>query len=682
MTKNEKNQQRGEIVQKFTKDDKQLESKLPRSFDNTVNDKDKICNNGPDEKPQDNLKQNEEDYVGYSIMLNNDNGGPAIPVYTPHNNHSRSSTALCMEKIHFAPLIRNEEVKHRKSFQDKDIPIFDIIAKQDKSNQNASPYQKSEDNLKKTLKSFMTQFAKMKTTKHTLDTQFTEEKKYIKYKTWKIPKNVRISDPKLEEVMSQDSISSLPVSTESVSQRESVKSPGEPLFSTPSKKILVKKKSRNTEKKESKPQSFYYFDPKVESKLLSKEDFMAAKVRILSLKKESKNRRARLELKRLQLEEKIKKEELEELQNKIEEERIKYDNRHKIEHIQNRIIKRKHEKEKYQEYLKIERLKKRTNSVKTPLYKKIEEDFEKNVILPEIHEKQQKLQEYKKFKNRQPSLASLKSHQEEHKKLLQKFQKELTQQRDYKKKYPSIKVPRPAFLHQEPIKSSPTMTPSLKTSKNVVMKIPKKKPKPVQEKQIKGFKIYKVDRVISMTELNKKIKKDKSKSEKQCKTLVLPPWNSNKDKQCTKPPKVPIKMPVLKLKKSRNVSDNLKKKTEDDFNKKKKIAINKNIDFLKEMREKRKNKKCNSEQRSLNSSYKAYYNWDHEIKKASNRENLKRVMIQAQELEDRAKKKEMIIYQNKKLHSSNPTEPLKVNDMLIHSIKAKMKILDQLNESK
>lgn len=131
------------------------------------------------------------------------------------------------------------------------------------------------------------------------------------------------------------------------------------------------------------------------------------------------------------------------------------------------------------------------------------------------------------------------------------------------------------------------------------------------------------------------------KSPSQSKTLSLPPWNSNKPLSDL-PPKPSIKLPVLRMKKVKiPTSITATKSSESVLLHKKKAAIQSQLDFMKQLREKRK-ARCKSEQRSSESSFKShyfikdYYNWDKEIKNAKDKGNFKRILIQAQELEDRA----------------------------------------------
>jgi hypothetical protein len=63
------------------------------------------------------------------------------------------------------------------------------------------------------------------------------------------------------------------------------------------------------------PRSFYYFDPKIENKLLSKEEFTLAKLRLLQHKKEREERFSRIRHEQQKLEEQIK------LQNEQERQR-------------------------------------------------------------------------------------------------------------------------------------------------------------------------------------------------------------------------------------------------------------------------------------------------------------------------------------------------------------------------
>lgn len=105
----------------------------------------------------------------------------------------------------------------------------------------------------------------------------------------------------------------------------------------------------------------------------------------------------------------------------------------KVEKV--RRIKEKLERKKIE---KKEIHKQRGYSVQQPLYKKLEREFEEKVILPDIRAKQQKLEEYKKFRGRQASLQELKFHQKQHQEIIKAKLKELSEQRDYRKKFPSV----------------------------------------------------------------------------------------------------------------------------------------------------------------------------------------------------------------------------------------------------
>ena len=285
----------------------------------------------------------------------------------------------------------------------------------------------------------------------------------------------------------------------------------------------------------------------------------------------------------------------------------------------------------------------RNNSVNIPLYKKLEENFEKNYILPKINENKKKLEEHKKLKGRHESLQELKNHQIEHNKILQRRLKELVQERNYKQKYQKIKVPKSPWienviandlLKKEKAMQSINSTGRINTYKNLEAKLKfgKITQKLKYKEKIKGNSkntVYKIAKINGKTMLNKKSEdinsiievKDESEEyftqnnkdhedsgavyveNKGIKTakvtpvnkLALPPWNSPIEKLNfgkEKPPKAPLKIPIPKIKKSRNKTKTQSSKFSSQGKTENKMkSKSKTRDFLKEMREKRKGKR-------------------------------------------------------------------------------------------
>ena len=296
-----------------------------------------------------------------------------------------------------------------------------------------------------------------------------------------------------------------------------------------------------------------------------------------------------------------------------------------------------------------------------PLYKKLEQDFENNYLLPEINENKMKLEQYKKLKGRHFSLKELKVHQIEHDKIMKKRLKELMQQRNYKQKYPAIKIPKSPWIESikqaEKEKKEKAMSAAsssgkfsnyanlgqkLKISRSSKNAITKRAMKPKH----KG-NVYKMAKVKGKTVLNLKTKDSKTvvvepnnndeilaehfnqedsgavnfpstkpvtqsvRQQKLKKVINMNKKVENPSSETSKkPPKVPLKVHLPKLKNSRN--KNIGKTVKSLQNTKENIKKTKKPvrDYLKEMRQKRKERRCNSEQKEANSSYKEYYNWD------------------------------------------------------------------------
>lgn len=66
-------------------------------------------------------------------------------------------------------------------------------------------------------------------------------------------------------------------------------------------------------------------------------------------------------------------------------------------------------------------------------------------------------------------------------------------------------------------------------------------------------------------------------------------------------------------------------------------------------------------------------------KKLSNSEKVVRVIVKADEIEEKAKMKEQILNTNAK--TTDPRDSLKINDMLVYSIKAKLALLEKFQNS-
>jgi len=74
----------------------------------------------------------------------------------------------------------------------------------------------------------------------------------------------------------------------------------------------------------------------------------------------------------------------------------------------------------------------RSHSFNTPLYKKLEKEYQENFVLPEINNRKIKLEEIKNTKGRHDSYKQLRTHQKQHDLIIKQKLKELSKKRNYK----------------------------------------------------------------------------------------------------------------------------------------------------------------------------------------------------------------------------------------------------------
>lgn len=143
--------------------------------------------------------------------------------------------------------------------------------------------------------------------------------------------------------------------------------------------------------------------------------------------------------------------------------------------------------------------------------------------------------------------------------------------------------------------------------------------------------------------------------------ITRPPWkpgNLNFSPTKEKPPKAPLFIPTPKtkvVKKCQKLKAKMSKPNElERLNLKTPVKTNQNvkIDYIRDLRKKRLQKRANSEQKSLNYSYKYAYDWSLEMKgkEMTQPENFHRIISHANVLEDRAIKQEkvMLMYDKSK----------------------------------
>lgn len=192
------------------------------------------------------------------------------------------------------------------------------------------------------MKTFISTFANRPQSRNSEDSEISQESELSS------PSDLEIENSPMKKLddsfrFEQESFSSPECESLEISSKE------EKIL--PYQKIIIKSSYKTPQHK---GDNFYYFDPKLEPKMLSKEQFMAAKYRILDLKKESQHRRARLQLQRIKMQQKWRQQELKEIQKKIEQEEKKLQEQHNIERIKSRLEQRKIEKENLKKYFKVE----------------------------------------------------------------------------------------------------------------------------------------------------------------------------------------------------------------------------------------------------------------------------------------------------------------------------------------
>lgn len=389
------------------------------------------------------------------------------------------------------------------------------------------------------------------------------------------------------------------------------------------------------------------------------DQFRSAREFAEKMEQERLMKRQKEKEKRKQLRERMKQQEQEIAKKQKEmDERKEQERQERLQKIKERDEMRKKEIEEKERIYK-ENLKK----IEKPLYKKIEKQFEKEFVIPELEKRKKELAEKRNFYRPIDKLTLL-----EHEKKYEEFKKQdmVKRQQKYKteEEYDPSKY-KSKFMENvldydeqqklEQVKKYEEVSELMKKKKNYSkLVIETHKPKVSKRKKME-------------MELIKQNLQNPTAFERMKKRMV----SSSQHKVS------PYKDLNMSANNSVAESSGVKKKYKDfDWREKNRfVGVPKpekefvKIDYLQEMRQRR------GSTDDVKSEVRRAYNWEEEVNKFEGDDRINYMKEKARMIEEEALKKEQLMKVNKTDASENRNE---VNDLIIDSIKAKIALLDNI----